>query len=358
MHIFLIILGILLALAAALCIAVGVVTRPRREGKDPFVPIGAMLVSDAHDYAAQRDRRLMRDPVVRLLQLLWIRTAKSDDANHATQTPPEGITERCDLPYLPDGSRYHLLDVYYPAASSGKNPVIIDVHGGGWMYGDKELNKLYCLALASRGYTVFNISYPLVPDVTAEMQLRDLMCALQWIDAHLAEFPADRGDILLTGDSAGGMLAGYLGVLTGSEKLRSVFGAVSHSLRFKGLLLTSPVAYMEIKGLMGLYTPKMWGANYKTKPTYPYMNFDAILPFAQLPKTCLITSAGDVLAHTQTCRAAEDLRKRGVECKLMDFGGEAGKKLPHVFTVLNPYNDIGRATIDEALAWFRETDSL
>ena len=80
MHIFLIILGILLALAAALCVAVGVVTRPRREGKDPFVPIGAMLVSDAHDYAAQRDRRLMRDPVVRLLQLLWTLKKRPDFA--------------------------------------------------------------------------------------------------------------------------------------------------------------------------------------------------------------------------------------------------------------------------------------
>lgn len=353
MKVFLILLGILVLLCVGLCAAVGVLTRPRREGKDPFVPIGGMLVSDRFDYAAQRDRRLMRDPLVRLLQLLWLRTKKSDDANHAKQTPPAGVTEHCDLAYLPDGSRYHRLDVYHPADAAGALPVIIDVHGGGWMYGDKELNKLYCLALAARGYTVFNISYPLVPDVTADQQLRDLTRALQWVDAHLEDYPADRNDILLTGDSAGGMLASYLGVLAESAPLRSIFGAQAHGLRFGGVLLTSPVAYMRCKGAMGLYTAKMWGADFKKKPTCAYMNLDAILAFGTLPRTCLITSAGDVLAHEQTLRAAADLRAHGTECKLMDFGGDAGKQLPHVFTVLNPYNDIGRTTLDEALAWFR-----
>lgn len=328
-------------------------TKPRREGADDQVAIGGMLISDKFDYGSNRDKRLSRSPIVKLMQMMWLGTSKSDEKNHATQTAPAGIREINDIPYIKDGSRYHLLDVYYPEGIGDRLPVIIDVHGGGWMYGDKELNKLYCLALASRGYTVFNISYPLVPDVTVNEQIKDVMTALKWISDNLESYPAKRDDIILTGDSAGGMLAAYTGVLSASGDLCKIFDTRLPGLNFKGLLLTSPVPYMNQKGFMKLYTPKMWGSDYKKKATYDYMNFDQIAKGAKLPKTCLITSAGDFLAHDQTVQTYRLLTDLGINCKLMDFGGEEGKKLPHVFTVLNPYNEIGRKTIDEALEFLR-----
>ncbi len=345
--------ALLAAPAAAAVYAVKHITQPRNEDAPEMIPIGGMIRSDSYDYAAMRDERLSRSAVVKLMQLLWVTTSKKDDANHATQTAPEGITQILDIPYIDDGTRFHKLDVYYPENTAGKNPVIIDIHGGGWMYGDKELNKLYCLALSARGYTVFSISYRLVPDVTVNEQLRDVMTALKWIGDHMDGYPADRDDILLTGDSAGGMLASYAAALTSSEALSEIFGTDRPDLKYKSLLLTSPVPYMNDKGYMKVYTAKMWGSDYKSKPTYPYMNLDALLPYAEFPKTCLITSAGDILAREQTNRAYRDLTALGVPCKLMDFGGEAGKKLEHVFTVINPFNKIGRETIDEALDWLR-----
>ncbi|MBR5409726.1 MAG: alpha/beta hydrolase [Clostridia bacterium] len=338
---------------AAAVYAVKKATRAREEGAPDAVAVGGMTRSDKVKYDELSDPKLANSPVVKLMQLMWMATSKKDAANHATQTPPEGIREICDLPYIDDGSRYHLLDVYYPENTEGKNPVIIDVHGGGWMYGDKELNKLYCLALASRGYTVFNMSYRLVPDVTVNEQLFDVMTALTWIGEHIADYPADPADIILTGDSAGGMLAAYAAALTSSDELSEIFETPRPAIDYKGLLLTSPVPYMDPGGYMTLYTPKMWGLYYKEKKTYHYMNFDALLPLATFPKTCLITSAGDILAREQTNRACKDLTAKGVECKLMDFGGEEGKKLEHVFTVINPYNEVGKKTIDEALEFLK-----
>ena len=81
------------------------------------------------------------------------------------------------------------------------------------------------------------------------------------------------------------------------------------------------------------------------------MNFKDIVGLAKFPKTYLITSAGDFLAHEQTNEAYALLRDAGTECRLADFGGEQGKKLEHVFTVINPYNEIGKSTIDDALAY-------
>ncbi len=88
----------------------------------------------------------------------WKTVEKSDAKNIASQTEPEGIKRICDIPYIGDGHPMHLLDVYYPEDAAHALPVIIDIHGGGWMYGSKELNKIYCLNLAKRGFTVFNIS--------------------------------------------------------------------------------------------------------------------------------------------------------------------------------------------------------
>ena len=353
MIVFFIILGILLLALLCFVCFVHVKTKPRAVGSGETIPIGGMVKDASCDLFANTDKKLARKPIVKLGQLLWISTAKKDALNHATQHAPAGIEEHNDIPYINDGNLYHTLDVYVPDTLAAKKPVIIDVHGGGWMYGDKELNKLYCLALASRGYVVFNMSYRLVPDVTVPEQLQDVMRAIKWISDHMDEYPCDRNSVILTGDSAGGMLASYAVVLNDSARLSDVFKTDLPRLPLTGILLTSPVPYMKPDNFMKVYTAKMWGSDYKKKATLPYMNLDQIIGEAKLPKTCLITSAGDFLAHDQTVEAAKLLEAHGVETKLMDFGGDAGKKLEHVFTVINPYNEIGRRTIDEALAFLR-----
>ena len=350
----LIVLAVLFLLVLALMIFVHVKTRPRDIADPTRIPIAGMVKSADYDYAKDADKKAMRSPIVRLMQLMWIGTSKKDAQNHSTQTPPENIVEINDIPYVEDGSIYHLLDVYFPANTTGKLPVIVDIHGGGWMYGDKELNKLYCLALASRGYAVFNVSYPLAPDVTVDEQIRNVMQALHWIGGHLDMYPCDENDILLTGDSAGGQLASYAAALAGSEELRKIFNTEDTALKFTGLLLTSPVASMNAGGYMSLYMTRLWGGDRKEKECFKYANFKDILPFAKLPKTYLITSAGDFLGHDQTVDQYNRIKETGVQCKLADFGGEEGKKLEHVFTVINPYNEIGKSTIDDALAWFKE----
>lgn len=348
---FFIIICVLILILLAFNLFVHIKTRKRDINAPDRVPIGGMVYSDNFDYSSSADKKLLHSPIVRLMQMMWISTSKSDAENHASQTPPDNIKEINNIPYIDDGSVYHLFDVYYPEGARGRLPVIIDIHGGGWMYGDKELNKLYCLALASRGYAVFNISYPLVPDVTVDIQLKDVMKALNFIGEHIDEYPADKSRIILTGDSAGGQLAAYSCVLTRSKELREIFDTVGTQLDFKGLLLTSPVPSMNTKSYISLYTKRMWGSNRKTKPVYNYMNLEDIIKFSSFPKTYLITSAGDFLAHEQTKNAYELIKSTGAECRIADFEGKEGKNLVHVFTVMNPYNDIGRSTIDDALKY-------
>ena len=288
-------------------------------------------------------------------KILWDTARKSDAKTHARQVKPEGIKEVCNLSYIDDDMWQHKLDVYFPEKSeSEKLPVVIDIHGGGWMYGDKELNKFYNLYIASRGFCVFSMSYSLVPECAdPAVQLREVMQALKWIQEHMHDYPADERKIMLTGDSAGGMLAGFTAALLSDENLRRVYDTVDVDMHLTTLALTSPVAYMNVKGVIGFYTKKMWTQGYKDKPTYAYMNLDEMIENAQIPPTFMVTSSGDTLGLKQTRRAAADFRAKGIEVELMDWPKYEGKDLPHVFSVLEPNLKPGIQTIDAMCAFYR-----
>ncbi len=290
-----------------------------------------------------------------VLKWFWANTKKQDDKRIATLTMPEGVFESNDHEYITDGNKYHQLDVYYPEGTTGKLPVIIDIHGGGWMYGDKELNKPYCLTLAKRGNVVFNMSYRLFPEVNPDEQLRDIGKAMKWIYDNLDNYPCDKRSICLTGDSAGGMLAFFTAMLSDSEEMRDIFGVDDFKLKFNAVALTSPVPYMDDGTVISLYTRHILGGKaYKNKKWSSYVNADKVITLGQLPPTFLVTSSGDFLALSQTLKTAKLLEEKGVEYKLMNWDKVDGQALPHVFAVLYPEKEPSRKTIDEMLAFFKK----
>lgn len=291
----------------------------------------------------------------KILALFWKNTERMDNERIATLHFPEGVYESNNHEYLPDGHKYHKLDVYYPENTEGKLPVVIDIHGGGWMYGDKELNKNYCLTLAKRGNVVFNMSYRLYPEVTAVEQLRDVAAALIWIKDNLDAFPCDKNSICLTGDSAGGMLAAFTAMLSVSEKMRELFSVPDFGLSFNAVGLTSAMGYMDDGSPVSFYTRIMLGGKgYKKEKWAPYVNIDKVLELGEMIPTFMVTSSGDSIALKQVLRAAEDFRKKGVETELMNFGEYEGKALPHVFSVLYPESEPSARNIDAMLAFFKK----
>jgi acetyl esterase/lipase len=213
------------------------------------------------------------------------------------------------------------------------------------------------MALASRGYVVFNVSYRLVPDVTVVEQLQDCASALQWISENMSNYPCDMQNIMLTGDSAGGQLAVYSTILSQSQELRNVFGTVNPNINVTSLLLTSPVSYMKNSGYFSLYTAPCWGSNYKNSELYNYMNLDEVIDYAtNMTPTFFITSSGDTLANKQTHRAYDLFKSKGIKCDIIDFAkSDYNKSLPHVFSVLYPFDDYSVDAINQALEFYQET---
>lgn len=353
---------IILIIALIVGIGFGVIyylTKPVDDTSDKAINVGGMLTSQNIDYKEASADGLENDLIVKIMQVSWKFCDKSDKKRMATQTPPENVVKVKDIPYIDDGNPYHKFDVFYPEGKIAKEglPVIIDIHGGGWMYATKDLNEYYCMELAKKGYCVFSISYRLVPDITVNEQIKDCTEALAFIRANMKDYPANKKTVMLTGDSAGGQLALYSTILNNNPDAREIFGTVDTKLNIKCLLLTSPVTYAKSGGWFSIYTKKMWGKDYETKSTYNYMDLNEIMELANdMPPTYFITSSGDTLAHDQTVNAYNYFVEKGYECEIEDFTDlRDGKKLPHVFSVLDPFDEYGQKAIDNALDYYQKS---
>jgi acetyl esterase/lipase len=105
------------------------------------------------------------------------------------------------------------MDAFFPWKPAGPSPVIMFVHGGGWVAGTKTgtPGMSYFLDLARRGYTTFSIDYRLAPTYTFPANIVDVKCAVRHIRANAGEYNIDPNRVGAWGASAGGHLVALLG---------------------------------------------------------------------------------------------------------------------------------------------------
>ena len=144
--------------------------------------------------------------------------AEGDDARDAGLTTPEDI-ERYDNILYGEDPAWQLLDVYRPkSAEDRKLPVIFSIHGGGWVYGDKNRYQFYCMNLAQRGFAVVNFTYRLAPEFQFPASLEDTNLVVTWILENAEQYGFDTGHIFAVGDSAGGHNLGlYAAICTNPD---------------------------------------------------------------------------------------------------------------------------------------------
>lgn len=136
----------------------------------------------------------------------WVREnfGKGDAERDKGLTTPADVVRFDDIPYGAD-PKWQALDVYRPAGHDGEAlPVIVSVHGGGWVYGDKEGYQFYCMSLAQRGFAVVNFSYRLAPEDKFPASLEDTAMVFSWVLEHAGEYGFDTRYVFAVGDSAGG----------------------------------------------------------------------------------------------------------------------------------------------------------
>lgn len=114
-----------------------------------------------------------------------------------------------NIAYAMPRNERQLLDVFAPAGAA-KAPVVVWVHGGGWMRGSKEEVDHKPKAFVERGYVFVPINYRFVPHVTMENIARDVAKATGWVHRNIARYGGDPERIFLMGHSAGAQLAALL----------------------------------------------------------------------------------------------------------------------------------------------------
>ncbi|MGN0522497.1 MAG: alpha/beta hydrolase [Eubacterium sp.] len=288
-----------------------------------------------------------------ILKTVWYFTGKGDERRIASQTPPEDIACITDIPYINDLNKYHLLDIYYPENMTDKLPMIIDIHGGGWWYGTKEINKYYCMQLAKKGFVVANINYRLADKVTLIEQLEDIFACFKWIGENGEKYNADMNNVFLTGDSAGGQFCCLSAQINADASLRKKLFLPENSLNFRAAAATSPaIDLISPNFMMNVNLNALLGTvNHKESPYYFLLKFDNIASNA-LPPFYIVTSSGDFIRR-QSHRLHEILDGLGVENRLRDFTQTYnGKKLPHVFSVVQPFIEPSLQVINELTGFF------
>ena len=127
--------------------------------------------------------------------------------------PPPAVRETFDVRYHPGKGR-QLLDVFAPAPSGNVPcPVVLFVHGGTWMLGDKDHGgriRAVGRSLARQGYVAVLINYRLSPGVKHPEHVKDVARAFAWVRKNIADHGGDPDRIVLAGHSAGGPLVTLL----------------------------------------------------------------------------------------------------------------------------------------------------
>lgn len=142
---------------------------------------------------------------------------------HDREVPfPEGVRLHGDQDYMGDGKPCHRMDVYEPELNPKEGPVLVNFHGGGFLLGKKQVNRLFCADMCLHGFTVFCPEYPLVPEVGIFDIFRDLTVAVN----RAGEEAAARGQdgVCLCGDSAGAYLCVYLAAMRENPAMAEAAG--------------------------------------------------------------------------------------------------------------------------------------
>ncbi len=134
-----------------------------------------------------------------------------------------------NITYLTANNYAAKLDVYRPRGASAPVPVLVYIHGGGWVAGTKEAAMLNIMPYLEMGWAVVNVEYRMGPVSIAPAAVEDCLCALRWVirNAKANQFDIDK--IVVTGHSAGGHLSLTTGMMgdtdlhrecPGNEKLK------------------------------------------------------------------------------------------------------------------------------------------
>lgn len=254
--------------------------------------------------------------------------SRNDRKRDAGLTSPDTIKRFDDIQYGSD-PKWHVLDVYRPLGTEGILPVIVNVHGGGFVYGDKELYQYYCMALAEHGFAVVNFTYRLAPEFRFPSALEDTSSVFGWVLENAGAYGFDVNNIFAVGDSAGANLLGlYCCIYSNPDYARNF--SFPAPVCPRAVILNCGLyrqTYSKKKDLNTLLMANLM-PNRGTEEEYHLLCVgEHTTP--DFPSAFIMTGEGDFLAD-QALPFYENLKALGVDTEY-HFYGDKDHVLGHVF---------------------------
>ena len=230
------------------------------------------------------------------------------------------IIEIKDVIYCDQDSEICKLDIFKPElVIDAKLPVLVNVHGGGWITGDKKWRVGQGKLFADMGMCVINVNYGLSPKYKYVDALRHVVKAMKWLENNAEEYSFDLDNVFVTGDSAGGQIACQLCATLHNRTFLERLGAEPVNFKIKGAMLHCG-AY-DFDGLKKTYLARdiiydMTGVEYDKIDEYEFKDLLYTLPWVDenFPqKVFIVYGKNDVFVGKHHIPLIERLKELGKE---------------------------------------------
>lgn len=156
------------------------------------------------------------------------------------------ITFKENITYKKTENSNLKLDAYLPKEKGKKTyPTVLLIHGGGWLTGSKENQRIMAQHLALKGYVAITASYRLGFEAVYPAGVIDLKDAVRWMRKHSKKYHINPNKIAVLGASAGAQLAGLLAV-TPNSSLYKPNPKISDAVQ----------AYINVDGIVSFIHPE------------------------------------------------------------------------------------------------------
>lgn len=174
------------------------------------------------------------------------------------------VTTTRGIDYGAPRGRLHRLDIHRPRDAVVGAPVLVWIHGGGWVSGTKGSQGLPLMTgLAARGWICVAPNYRLSPKATFPDHLVDVKEAIAWVKTHIGNYGGDPNFVVVSGGSAGGHLASLVALthdpeyqpgfetadtsVLGCVSLYGVYDFTNRAGQYRGRELTRLISWFVMK---------------------------------------------------------------------------------------------------------------
>ena len=239
---------------------------------------------------------------------------------------PDSVIWETGIEYSNPLDEHLQLNLARPKTGTGPFPAILCIHGGGFRAGKRESYDNLCVKLAERGYVAATITYRLAPKHQFPAAVQDTKAAVRWLRANAQRYNIDPAKIGVTGGSAGGHLAQFLGVTANVPQFEGNGGNPEQSSTVTCVVnVYGPSDFTKSYGKSvdaHEVLPLWFGGNLDTKRDLHIQASPLywVTPNAA-PTLCIHGTEDKYVAHEQAVWLVDKLKASAVEADLLTLEG-------------------------------------